>query len=142
MQINEISHEDALAFILGGKAQFTVSTDEPKNKSLDHISLRVNKNDKVFPWYWTVWYGNERIARITLKSTGYVVEVIRQQCITDMHRVAAETVVYLIGSLQAGSTHNKVHIFHHGLCSVCSRPLTDPESIRTGIGPVCKKRTS
>ena len=29
---------------------------------------------------------------------------------------------------------------HMGIvrCSVCSRPLTDPESVAAGIGPVCK----
>ena len=32
------------------------------------------------------------------------------------------------------------HILHLGSCSVCSRPLTDPESIRKGIGPICEAR--
>jgi hypothetical protein len=27
-----------------------------------------------------------------------------------------------------------------GACRVCNRPLTNPESIETGIGPVCRKR--
>lgn len=27
-----------------------------------------------------------------------------------------------------------------GRCFVCNRPLADPESVRTGIGPVCAKR--
>ncbi|WP_304234078.1 DUF6011 domain-containing protein [Jiulongibacter sediminis] len=34
-------------------------------------------------------------------------------------------------------------ILHYGLktgeCSICGRPLTDPFSIREGIGPICKK---
>ena len=28
----------------------------------------------------------------------------------------------------------------HGICFVCCRPLTDPESVKRGIGPVCAKR--
>lgn len=28
-------------------------------------------------------------------------------------------------------------IYHEGRCGRCGRPLTVPESIRTGIGPVC-----
>lgn len=28
-------------------------------------------------------------------------------------------------------------ILHEGECGKCGRPLTDPESIRTGLGPVC-----
>lgn len=27
-----------------------------------------------------------------------------------------------------------------GRCVICNRPLTDPESIRSGIGPTCAKR--
>ena len=32
------------------------------------------------------------------------------------------------------------HFFHMGRCCVCSRALTHPESIKTGIGPVCASR--
>lgn len=28
----------------------------------------------------------------------------------------------------------------YGVCFVCCRPLTDPESVQRGIGPVCAKR--
>ena len=27
-----------------------------------------------------------------------------------------------------------------GTCVVCNRPLTEPESIRTGIGPICREK--
>lgn len=30
-----------------------------------------------------------------------------------------------------------VEIWHEGRCGVCNRPLTVPESIATGIGPLC-----
>src|SRR5437868_1722211 len=30
-----------------------------------------------------------------------------------------------------------VRFLHHGLCGVCGRPLTHPESIESGIGPIC-----
>ena len=29
---------------------------------------------------------------------------------------------------------------HHGVCMICARTLTDPESVARGIGPVCIKR--
>jgi hypothetical protein len=31
-------------------------------------------------------------------------------------------------------------IYHEGKCGCCGRPLTNPESIETGIGPVCAGR--
>lgn len=33
-----------------------------------------------------------------------------------------------------------VEVWHEGACSRCGRPLTDPESIQRGLGPVCAER--
>ena len=33
-----------------------------------------------------------------------------------------------------------IEIWHEGKCGRCARPLTDPESIKTGFGPECRKR--
>ena len=30
-------------------------------------------------------------------------------------------------------------IQHIGKCCKCGRPLTDPESIKLGVGPICAK---
>lgn len=34
--------------------------------------------------------------------------------------------------------HPDATFYHLGQCCVCKRPLTNPESIRSGIGPICK----
>jgi hypothetical protein len=31
----------------------------------------------------------------------------------------------------------RMHLLHEGICCRCGRPLTNPESIELGIGPVC-----
>jgi hypothetical protein len=31
-------------------------------------------------------------------------------------------------------------VYHEGRCGRCGRPLTDPESIMSGLGPVCRDR--
>lgn len=35
---------------------------------------------------------------------------------------------------------DKVRVYHSGQCGRCGRTLTTPESIRTGLGPVCAER--
>lgn len=35
------------------------------------------------------------------------------------------------------SLDDRVHVLHHGRCSVCGRKLTDSKSLVYGIGPVC-----
>jgi hypothetical protein len=32
----------------------------------------------------------------------------------------------------------QVTVFHEGRCGKCNRKLTDPTSIRIGLGPVCR----
>jgi len=34
----------------------------------------------------------------------------------------------------------QAEIWHSGVCSRCHRELTDPDSIATGLGPVCRER--
>ena len=36
--------------------------------------------------------------------------------------------------------HPHVSVHHMGYCSICGRALTTPESISTGVGPVCAKK--
>ena len=31
-----------------------------------------------------------------------------------------------------------IEIWHEGSCGACGRPLTDPESIAIGLGPICR----
>lgn len=42
--------------------------------------------------------------------------------------------------LTAGRMHPQLAIFHEGRCGACGRRLTTPESIMTGLGPVCAGR--
>ena len=36
--------------------------------------------------------------------------------------------------------NTQMELYHEGVCSVCGRPLTNPKSIETGIGPRCRRR--
>lgn len=35
---------------------------------------------------------------------------------------------------------SQVKVIHRGICSVCNRKLKDEESVKWGIGPVCRKK--
>ena len=49
----------------------------------------------------------------------------------------------MIQTFVSYSSELNKHILHYGLvtgeCSICGRPLSDPESIRIGIGPICRQ---
>ena len=40
-----------------------------------------------------------------------------------------------------GTHLSQVECWHAGKCGRCKRTLTDPESIRSGIGPVCRTKS-
>ena len=55
--------------------------------------------------------------------------------------VSAQTLRWLVRRLDAGLTPAPhAEVWHDGSCSVCGRPLTTPESVGLGIGPVCLER--
>lgn len=141
MLANEIAHSDALAFMVAGKCTFVILTDKPKHPSLDHITLSITRKPESLPWDpLNVWYGNERVAKVEIIGQGFVVRYLPKNWLTDKHRIAAQSVEFVIRRLQEKTLPEKVHILHTGLCGACGRTLTDPESIRIGLGPICKAK--
>jgi hypothetical protein len=50
------------------------------------------------------------------------------------------TMLWALGTDPASAWHEKYTILTEGRCCRCNRKLTEPTSIRTGIGPVCAGR--
>lgn len=40
--------------------------------------------------------------------------------------------------LKPDYSDERMHLFHEGVCARCGRPLTNPDSIEIGMGPVCR----
>lgn len=53
---------------------------------------------------------------------------------------SAVAFAWVWGHLSAGKMHPELAIYHEGRCGKCGRRLTTPESIATGLGPVCGGR--
>lgn len=50
---------------------------------------------------------------------------------------------WLVSHIQAKKNlPEKMAFWHEGVCAICGRELTNPESIEFGIGPVCRNRRS
>lgn len=46
---------------------------------------------------------------------------------------------WLIRNVMCEKVLDRVELWHQGKCGACRRPLTVPESIASGLGPVCAK---
>lgn len=44
------------------------------------------------------------------------------------------------GNLVRGKMQPKLVVYHEGKCGACGRPLTDPVSIKLGLGPECRQK--
>lgn len=44
--------------------------------------------------------------------------------------------------LTAGLVPEVLEVWHEGSCGRCGRRLTDPTSIESGLGPICRRRAS
>jgi hypothetical protein len=55
---------------------------------------------------------------------------------------SARAFVWVWQRLTAGRVPETVEVWHEGRCGKCARRLTDPSSIESGLGPICRGRAS
>lgn len=47
-----------------------------------------------------------------------------------------------LAATEADRMHPGIEVWHEGTCGRCGRRLTDPMSIETGLGPICREKAS
>ncbi len=134
-------------FILAGNAtgtfvnhgtgnRYTFKFDRPKQGGDDRATwvsvLSGPDNEADYRYVGTVWSSADR--GLYLVWTG-------KSCFdrsSDPYIVAD----YLLYRINLGSFPDGVEFLHAGKCGRCGHKLTTPESIETGLGPVCAKKQS
>ena len=58
----------------------------------------------------------------------------------DRNSISAIAFSWVWKTLSGGHMHADLAIYHEGRCGRCGRRLTTPESIETGLGPVCASK--
>lgn len=51
--------------------------------------------------------------------------------------VGNKAIPWLLNKIKSRKALDKIDFCHEGVCCNCGRPLTNPESIKSGIGPKC-----
>jgi len=146
-QIKKVN--DIINFIIGGTADFNLTS----NRTGKMVTLRVAEHstdpkddirfvfyeDETGDWNYLCVLDIERSllhsqnfnalnARLTTKSP-------------HKHDINVIAFQWLIKMLNNNVDISKLLTFEHmGICSMCGRTLTNPESIERGIGPVCAGR--
>jgi len=125
--------EDRLRYMLAGRAKVTFESVAKGN----HFTYMIEKHKEKELWFVSYLSGqdneNDYFYLGTIFPEG-------QFTLTKNSRVTQEATVFKAFQYvwnRIDKLDDSFRVYHEGSCGRCGRTLTDPESIRRGIGPEC-----
>lgn len=140
MESHKFSTVEAIRnFLLAGNAVFTAVNPTTGNR----FTYRVRAGEgEGAPKFVAVLTGPDNGGDYTylgcIFADGHFVVTRKSRISPDAP--SAKAFGWLWGRLSAGKDLGPAEVWHEGRCGKCGRPLTVPESIETGLGPVCAGR--
>jgi len=129
---------DALRFVYAGRALFTIVS----RKTGQRFTFKVNAphDDKESPMRFVkVLNGTDNtsdylyLGFLTLNRMGKLAAGKKGRGTAPSYRALSWT----LRQLAKGKMPEDLEFLHSGRCGACGRTLTVPESIKSGLGPVC-----
>jgi len=141
--LDRIDDEYALEFLTAGKCECSIESKKTevkftyvinKNKDKENMFfINVDKGYLDFIYAGVIFLNNKNSKKefefFQGKSGNYTKDSI-----------SIKALLYILNSLLNGRREIGVNIYNLGTCGRCGRPLTDPESIKRGLGPTCASR--
>lgn len=135
MQGHIIKHEEAMNFILAGKAIVTFLNTQSENR----FTFKVKKAKESDLYFVSVLTNPDMYQYIGTVSNGIFKIGKKSKISADAQSV--KVFDFVMKKLKSKALSSVVEIWHEGKCGRCGRTLTVPESIKTGLGPECSKLT-
>jgi len=123
-------------FILAGNAIFTVSNTKTGN----HFTYRVCKPGDSSPHFVQVLTGPDNTSDYTFLGTIFNEQTYRHGKKSPINDNAPSEVAFKWIWQNFNRLPDCIEINHEGHCGRCGRLLTTPESVESGIGPICKEK--
>ena len=132
-------------FLTSGRAVGTLKS----NATGTHFTYRVNKNKKEDGMYFVSLLtgpNNESDysylgLMLKMPVTGALGFRVTQKSCAGNDAASVKAFRWMLGKVNRELDLEPQGEFQHeGRCGRCSRTLTDPESIRTGLGPICRTK--
>jgi hypothetical protein len=129
-------------YVFGGNATFTLVS----LKSFQRFTYKVkksdfdpNKPDKKPVWFVSVLIGpdnwtNYKYAGLVNPETLEFIQTRNSKISNDAPSIFAFR--WFLSNIES----SLFELWHEGSCGICGRKLTVPESIASGIGPICASR--
>lgn len=152
----------ALAFILAGKARFTLVSTKTGQRFTYRASVpRESKpEDAKAPRFVALLNGSDNTSDFAFMGTIFPEKPGRWNESTETRRMdpmafvhgkksrigrdapSAKAFAWAFSHLLAGEIPDGLEVWHEGRCGRCGRVLTVPESIADGLGPECASRAA
>lgn len=141
------SAEAAHDFALAGNARFTIVSVATGTRFTYRVAvskkLKEGADAPTGPWWVEVLTGPDNAADYgyfgTIFPDGRYVYNARKAVIGST-APSVRAFEWFWRQIQAKTLPTTVEVWHEGRCGRCGRDLTVPESIATGLGPVCAGR--
>jgi len=130
-----------LGFILAGNATFTLVS---KKTGVRYTYKMVQREDNA-PFFVSLLTGSDNESSYTYMGCIFTNQNVRQFRTTRASKIGTTAPSYIafnwfFSKMMSGEMPESVEVWHEGRCGHCNRKLTTPESVVSGIGPVCGKR--
>lgn len=139
-------------FLFAGHATFTLVSKKTNTRKTFRVELAPKKEGTPQTWFVKLLTGPDNTAHYTyigfLRNQGPTAFIPKFQ--NESTAAFGWLVTQINGSIfqpnHSGqfekSFAEQAEFYHSGRCGRCGRTLTTPESIESGIGPVCEGRVS
>jgi len=133
---NILKQDLALDFIFGGNSIFTCRNTKTGNR----FTFKVTKHKKEEVYFVKVLTNPDVYEFIGSVRKESKYKHSRKSRISDEAQ-STRVFDFLINRLRTNTLPEFVEIWHEGRCGRCGRSLTVPNSIETGFGPECVKKS-
>ena len=142
-------------YVLAGNAYVTFQSA----KTGVHLTYHVRRaeprqgDSRPAPWFVSVLTGPDHYEYLGTVFQGVQPHQVQPEHVHDYVFVhgcksrisrdakSAQAFAWVWGKLTAGRMPEVLSVYHEGRCGRCGRRLTTPESITTGLGPECAKKS-
>lgn len=125
--------------MLAGEAIITARS----RKTGKHYTYRVRRNeDRGLIWFVDALTGPDNTRNYTRLGFIGIDGIYRhgKWSPLDFNDARNKVFAWLWERVRAGRDSKSLDLMHNGRCARCGRTLTTPESLETGLGPVCSAR--
>jgi len=137
--MTQITDKQAIKkFITAGKAEFTLES----NTTGTHFTFKVSEyKDKPGAFFVKFLNGPDSYGYAGMLFQNGQLRFVRTAASPKTESPVVRAINWFINQLDdRGTKIDQVEFHHIGKCGRCGRKLTTPESILTGLGPICANK--